>query len=227
MISETACILEKWIDEYIEALQTNQSVVRRNVKTLISTNRVKPREAKKIATHFSDLLTEITSVIDNADSDLAEGWSYLNMTKLKRLQSYLEVIVNEFSAKGTIKRKKRKIDPAKVVKNLKYLEKFSGIGTSVDPQLIVGAKSILLYNTKQKKIALYSSNSGLSVKGSTLQNYDSGIVKTCGRKDNAWIKSLVGCPFVRVTNEINNLGSKSQDGTGRINKDTLILRIES
>ena len=47
MISETACIVEKWIDEYIEALQSNDSVVRRNVKALIITNRVKPREAKR------------------------------------------------------------------------------------------------------------------------------------------------------------------------------------
>ena len=64
MISETACIVEKWIDEYIEALQSNDSVVRRNVKALIITNRVKPREAKKIANHFNKLLSEIAAVLD-------------------------------------------------------------------------------------------------------------------------------------------------------------------
>ena len=74
MISETACIVEKWIDEYIEALQSNDSVVRRNVKALITTNQVKPREAKQIANHFSKLLDEISSVVSNGDSDLVEGW---------------------------------------------------------------------------------------------------------------------------------------------------------
>ena len=49
MISQTACTLETWIDEYITALQTNSNVVRKNVKSLIRTNRVKPREAKKIS----------------------------------------------------------------------------------------------------------------------------------------------------------------------------------
>ena len=172
MISETACIVEKWIDEYIEALQSNDSVVRRNVKTLITTNQVKPREAKKIAGHFSGLLDEINAVIDRVDDDLVEGWSYLNTTKLRRLQAYLEVIVGEFSEKGTIKRRKRKVNPETAVKSLKYLITFDGIGDSVDPTSIIGAKKVLLYNTKQKKIAFYTSETGLSVKGSTLQNYD-------------------------------------------------------
>jgi ribosomal protein L19E len=49
MISETACTLESWIDEYIIALQNNSNITRKNVKTLIKANRVKSREAKKIA----------------------------------------------------------------------------------------------------------------------------------------------------------------------------------
>ena len=225
MISETACIVEKWIDEYIEALQSNESVVRKNVKTLISTNQVKPREAKQIANHFGGLLAEIDAVIDKADADLVEGWSYLNTTKLKRLQSYLEVIVSEFTAKGTIKRRKRKIKPEQVVKNLKYLDKFDGIGSSIDPKSIVGAKHVLLYNVKQKKIALYSSSSGMQVKGSTLKEYDSAIIKNCGRKDSGWVSSLISCPPARLENEINTIRSKEQIPTGRVNKDTLILRV--
>jgi len=224
MISETACIVEKWIDEYIQALQSNDSVVRRNVKALIATNQVKPREAKQIANHFDALLSEINAVLGKVDDDLVEGWSYLNTTKLKRLQSYLEVIVSEFTAKGTIKRRKRKIKPEQMIKNLKYLSEFEGIGSSVDPKNIIGAKHVLLYNVKQKKIALYTSTSGMQVKGSTLKGYDSAIIKTCGRKGFSWIQSLVSCPIVRVVNEINNISSKEQDSTGRINKDTLILR---
>jgi|TARA_R110002020_G_scaffold221133_1_gene429162 hypothetical protein len=225
MISETACIVEKWIDEYIEALQSNDSVIRRNVKTLITTNQVKPREAKQIATHFSSLLAEIDAVLDRVDADLVEGWSYLNTTKLRRLRSYLEVIVNEFTTKGTVKRRKRKVKPEQLIKSLKYLDNFDGIGESVNPIQIIGAKKVLLYNTKQRKISLYSSETGLTVKGSTLKNFDFGIVKSCGRKENSWIKLISSCPVGRMMNEINNLRAKEQDPTGRINKDTLILRI--
>jgi hypothetical protein len=225
MISETACIVEKWIDEYIQALQSNDSVVRRNVKALITTNQVKPREAKQIANHFSDLLSEISAVLDKVDDDLVEGWSYLNTTKLKRLQSYLEVIVSEFSARGTIKRRKRKIKPEQMVKNLKYLNEFGGIGSSVDPKTIIGAKQVLLYNVKQKKIALYTSSSGMEVKGSTLKGYDSAIIKNCGRKDCRWVSSLISFPPARLKNEINTIRSKEQIPTGRVNKDTLILRV--
>ena len=152
MISETACILENWIDDYIKALQLNNNVIRRNVKNLIITNRVKPREAKKIANHFRGLLNEIDLVIEQVDDDLVEGWAYLNMTKLRKLRSYLESIVNEFSVKGTITRRKRKINPDKMIKSLKYLDNYDGIGESRDPREIVGARGVLLYNTKLSEL---------------------------------------------------------------------------
>ena len=203
MISETACTVEAWIDEYIDALQNNSNITRKNVKTLIKANRVKSREAKKIAEHFQRLLDEVNSVIDEADEDLVEGWSYLNQTKIKRLHGYLETIVDEFRIKGTVKE----------------------YGKSISPTEIVGAKGVLLFNTKQKKIAFYTSKKGFTVKGTTLQDVDGGVVKTCGRRDSKWVGSLVGCHINRMMNEINTLSSKEQELTGRINKDTLILRV--
>ena len=225
MISETACTVESWIDEYIIALQNNSNITRKNVKTLIKANRVKSREAKKIAEHFQRLLDEVNTVIDEADEDLAEGWSYLNSTKIKRLQGYLETIVDEFRIKGTVTRRKKKILPEQMVKSVRYLPNHKDYGKSVPPKEIVGAKGVLLFNTKQKKIAFYTSKKGFAVKGTTLQGVDGGIVKTCGRKDSKWIGLLVGCPISRMMNEINTLSSKEQELTGRINKDTLILRV--
>tara|TARA_R110000744_G_scaffold97936_7_gene189194 strand:- start:2419 stop:3102 length:684 start_codon:yes stop_codon:yes gene_type:complete len=225
MISETACILEAWIDEYIDALQSNSNIARKNVKTLITANRVKPREAKKIAEHFQRLLDEVNSVLDETDEDLLEGWSYLNQTKIKRLHGYLETIVDEFKIKGTVTRRKKKISPQQMVKSVKYLTDHKNFGNSISPDNIIGAKGVLLFNTKQKKIAYYESKRGFTVKGTTLQGVDGGVVKSCGRKDSKWIGSLIGCHINRMINEINTLSSKEQELTGRINKDTLILRI--
>ena len=225
MISETACILEAWIDEYIDALQSNSNIARKNVKTLITANRVKPREAKKIAEHFQRLLDEVNSVLDETDEDLLEGWSYLNQTKIKRLHGYLETIVDEFKIKGTVTRRKKKISPQQMVKSVKYLTDHTNFGNSISPDNIIGAKGVLLFNTKQKKIAYYESKRGFTVKGTTLQGVDGGVVKSCGRKDSKWIGSLIGCHINRMINEINTLSSKEQELTGRINKDTLILRI--
>ena len=225
MISETACTLESWIDEYIVALQNNSNITRKNVKTLITANRVKPREAKKIAEHFQRLLDEVNSVVsDTADEDLAEGWSYLNSTKIKRLHGYLETIVEEFKVKGTVTRRRKKISPENMVKSVKYLKKHKEFGESIDPSKLVNAKSVLLFNTKQRKIAYYESKTGFTVKGTTLQGITGGIVKNCGRKDAKWINLLRGCIVSRIVREINTLSSKEHPLTGRINKDTLILR---
>ena len=225
MISETACTLESWIDEYIIALQNNSKITRKNVKTLISANRVKPREAKKIAEHFQRLLDEVNSVINETDDELAEGWSYLTSTKMQRLQGYLETIVEEFRIKGTVTRRRKKISPEKMVKSVRYLKSHKEYGDSVEPSKLVNAKGILLFNTKQRKIAYYESKTGFTVKGTTLQNITGGVVKNCGRKNVEWIDLLRGCVAGRIVREINNLSSKEQPLTGRINKDTLILRI--
>jgi len=225
MISETACTVEEWIDEYIIALQNNSNITRKNVKTLIKANRVKSREAKKIAEHFQRLLDEVNSVLDEADEDLVEGWSYLNQTKIRRLHGYLENIVDEFRIKGTVTRRKKKISPDKMVKSLKYLMEDKDFGESIDPIHIISAKGVLLLNTKQRKIAYYESKTGFTVKGTTLQNVTGGVVKNCGRKNAEWIKLLQRCIVGRVIREINTLSSKEQPLTGRINKDTLILRI--
>ena len=112
-----------------------------------------------------------------------------------------------------------------MVKSVKYLPSHKDYGKSISPTQIVGAKGVLLFNIKQKKIAFYTSKKGFTVKGTTIQDIDGGIVKTCGRRDSKWIGSLVGCPISRMMNEINTLSSKEQELTGRINKDTLILRI--
>ncbi len=133
MISETACTVEAWIDEYTDALQNNSNITRKNVKTLIKANRVKSREAKKIAEHFQRLLDEVNSVIDEVDEDLVEGWSYLNQTKIKRLHGYLETIVDEFRIKGTVTRRKKKISPEQMVKSVKYLPSHKDYGKSIPP----------------------------------------------------------------------------------------------
>jgi len=225
MISEAASIIEKWIDEYIEALQFNKNIKRKNVKTVIDFYGVKPREAKEVSLHFEKMLHELNSVIDQSDEDLIEGWDYLNMTKLKRLQNYLELIVNEFKIRGTITRRKKKITPEKMVKSVKYMVEDKELGESIDPQHIIGARGILLYNVKQKKISFYSSESGLSVQGTTLKNFDKAIVKKCGRKNNKWVKKLASSAINRMINEINTVKATQQEATGRINKDTLIMRI--
>jgi len=99
------------------------------------------------------------------------------------------------------------------------------LGESIEPQNIIGARGVLLYNIKQKKISFYSSENGLSVQGTTLKNFDKAIVKKCGRKPSTWIKELTSYAINRMINEINNLKATQQQVTGRINKDTLIMRI--
>ena len=114
-----------------------------------------------------------------------------------------------------------------MVKSVRYLKNDKLFGESIHPSNIISAKGVLLFNTKQRKIAYYESKTGFTVKGTTLQNVTGGVVKSCGRKNVEWIDLLRGCVSSRIVREINTLPSKEQSLTGRINKDTLILRVIS
>jgi len=187
------------------------------------------REAKFVAERFRTFENELISSINETDPDLVEGWSYLSKTKQKKLLSYVTSIADEFESKSKIVRKKKKITPEKMIKNLKYQESCDKYSVkSIEPTTLVGASGLIAFNTKQNKIFYYecSEKDGFVVKGTTIQNYDSDLSfsKSAGRN----VKRLLGdcCSGTNnfSLNVINKINTKKLPVTGRINDNTILLR---
>jgi hypothetical protein len=93
---------------------------------------------------------------------------------------------------------------------------------------LVGAEQVWLFNTKTRKLAVYTSEStkGMTVKGTTLQNWspEKSKQKTL-RKPEEQIKDLMASGKVKLRTFLDNIKSKEQDVNGRINIDTIILKI--
>lgn len=175
---------------------------------------------------------EAEIALDGSDEELVEAYSTFSRPKLRLYVEYLESIIddiNQYHSERISVRKtrRRKIDPAKIVKNLKFLSEADVEGTiykSVEPEKIVGSKQLIVYNAKTRELTVYYGES-ISVKGTTLINYD---------KTRSWSKTLrkpseVLNDVISSTKDFTNvlrreLSTKEKNPSGRINPNHILLK---
>ena len=168
-------------------------------------------------------------VLSARDPDLAEAYSHLTTRKKRDFLAFLSGIlstkVEKASRKPSGPRKTKAKTPDKLVKSLKYLPSFPELRlTSIDPKEIVGATSLWVYNTKYRILTNYVSDSGLSVKGSTLLNISDASVGKKLRKPECLVTLIPSMGKVLLKKVMDNLTTNDIKPTGRINTDTVILR---
>lgn len=226
--TEFGYTLERFLDEYMGNLSKGGSVRKPNFESAIKSYKPTKREIKILKEHFQEVRTEIGGAIDKTDMDLVEGYSFLSHTKLKKLDGYLESLIETLEAKSKITRRKKKIDPNKLVDGVQYMPVCKEFNLeSVDPVTIVGAKGLLCFNTKTKKLTLFEAEGvdGLSVKGTTVKGFSKSSNSKTLRKNNFDIlNNITDGRVAHTKNIMSSIKTKDTVPTGRINKDTLILR---
>jgi hypothetical protein len=128
--------------------------------------------------------------------------------------------------KITRTRKKKLVTKDKQVAKLNFQNDFAEYGLiSINPEKIVGAKTLLLFNTKTRALQYYVSDNpnGLTVKGSTLKDYDpdKSYSKTVRKPEEVLPKLTTIKKAEKIVSEIKAVEKKL---TGRVNKDTIILK---
>lgn len=228
--SEEAGEVEGLIDDFVLGGCKNpmdmESYFRsRNLSSVVMT---------KICNTFIERAKEIEEVLTSDDPQLKEGYSNFTKPELRRFKDFLDSIVVAANSRASVKptRKKRKVKekPATVlVAKMNYAKDFAELGlVSVAPEKVIGALQVWTYNTKTKLLGVYNADNakGLSVKGSTLQNFNeqTSIGKRL-RKPAATIKELMEAGKVKIKKILPDLSTKESNLTGRMNSDTIILRI--
>ena len=116
----------------------------------------------------------------------------------------------------------KQIEKAKQTFNYLKVDDDLGI-SSADPTRIFGAKAVLLYNSKYRKVTFLEAppNGILSIKGSSVFGFDkdSTIQKTCKdpRNDLDWSTRP------KAKKSVKSLKGKTYLGNGRSNPNTIIL----
>jgi hypothetical protein len=198
-------------------------------------NEVKPMHASKIAEYFKKRTADWIAIIESKDDYVKESYPRPKKEMIEGAKFFGAVATDAeklASNKNAARkpRKKKAVSFEKKVKSLKYkTEDTENKLVSINPVKIMGAEKLWVYNVKTRKLGVYvaSDSAGLSVKGSTIENYkySESIAKTLRKPKDVLSRVLDGGKIVlrKVMNEIN---AKPQELNGRINKDTILLRVE-
>ena len=212
-----------------------EGVIQFDIKKWSVEKGIKPQIAKRIAEHFRPQYEEIIEAQEGKDADLIEAYKGWRKPVLKIMGLFLKKIIDhmvEVDAAGQAIRKPRakKIKPASaLVAKLQFLPEFKELNiTSVDPKGIINASQLWVYNPKTRNLSVYHAvgRSGLSVRGTTITGYDTDASLTKKvRKPEQVIPQVMNAGKVDLRSIMKNLTTNDSQANGRINKDTILLRV--
>jgi hypothetical protein len=249
--AQEACdAIEAWLEEYLVDPDSFNprgfDFVSHFARTKIS-----QAHARKIKKYYEGWLEEAVAVAnmpsaadikkikDEREADLAtqmrEGYAHIKKANAKKWQEALENLMSACdmlidSAKAVRKpRVKKALNKEKMISKLKYKDRDDRYQlVSVNPIEIVDADEVWVFNTKTRKLGKYvaEDHATIKVKGTTLQFYDEtkSVQKTL-RKPEETLKEFKRVGKVALRKFLDNINSVETKLNGRLNEDTVILRV--
>lgn len=198
--------------------------------------------AKSIADYYTPVLKELEELTGRKPKkptdlyeQLVEGYSHMTKKEQKEYFKYISDIVTDAekymsSKKATRKvRSKKPVTIAQQVRKVKYMADSSEYQvTSVSPDNIIGASIVWLFNVKTRNLTRIESSAsvGLGVKGTTIINFDDDKCdKKKLRKPEEFIAATAKTTKIKMNREYNSIKTKPRASNGRINADTIILKV--
>lgn len=193
--------------------------------------------ASKLRAFYEKTYEELkASKEKNADEQLAEGYAFVKGKHLKEVLAWFEKLFagfDQYVKHKNINRKPRKrkvVTADKLVSKMKFLKEHKELKLiSIPPTKIIGAEQLWVFNVKTRKLGrfLAEENNQLSVRGSKIVGYDpaKSICKTI-RKPKEKLPELMKAGKVNLRKFLDGIKATSVQLRGRINKDTVLLRVE-
>ena len=201
-----------------------------SMKAFLLSNSISGAVSKKIGGFYTGLVSELKEALEGKDEQLVEGYSYFTKAELKRFQLYVENILADcqqqvVAAKSNRAPRKRKEKPAGVlVARMQYQKEFAELNMkSIPPTTIIGASELWVYNTKYRRVSVYYAldRGGLSVRGTTILNYDTSKSETKTlRKPEEFFKTEGKRAMAFA---MKSLKTKGVTPNGRINSETILV----
>lgn len=223
------------IEEQVDQFMLNKYKSDFDMYAWLRSNNIKVQQSNAIAAYYKPQLAELVELQEGKCPDLNEGYRHMKKPEVKRSIEFFTNIISDAETWGanqkTVRktRDKKPVSVEKQVSKLKYMSDYKDYKiVSIAPTSIIGANQLWVFNVKYRKLTLYNAMgpAGFSVKGTTLQGYDpeNSESKTLRKPDDVLPRVLSGGKRVlsKVMGEIN---SKASEPNGRINGDTILLRV--
>lgn len=187
--------------------------------------------ARKMRELYMTLYNESVDVFNGEDDYLNEAFGHLKPKYQEKMMHFFGIIIDDIDRlikNATAQRKPRKKKQAtasKLIKSLKYQAEHKDLRlVSINPEKIIGASELWVYNTKYNRLGVYyaeNSVRGFSVKGCTIQHFDSDTsIQKTARKPKEVLGKLTK---QSLRKKLKEMKTKDQSMTGRINAQTILL----
>lgn len=191
--------------------------------------------AKSVLDYYTPVRDEAHELVNKKTPDLVEAFRHMSVKKRKEYLRLLDRIVEDvekylLSKKALRKTRKPKVKTAdKQVEKVTYLKESAEYKlVSIPPNQIIGARRVYLFNVKSRILTelVCRLPKGFEVKGTTIQGIDEDQSRQVMlRKPNEFLPIAQNKTPLQIKREWNTLTTKSNPATGRINKDTILLRV--
>lgn len=201
----------------------------------IKSNDIKSPSVKEIYTRLQPRIQQVLEMADNPKSSIGEYYAKHTREQKKAIIQFHRMLETDckkaLQATKVVRqnRKKRPVSAEKVLKSFKYKKEDSSFKIlSVEPSKILNSSVLVVYNTKYKRMTVFVAKEGvnLSVKGTSIQNYDESKTESKRvRKPEEAISQILSGTTNSILKTFAKFKSNTQTITNRINEDTLLLRV--
>ena len=228
---DTIAELELQVDEII----TSGFAANSQPYAVFHTMQTKDAHTRFIVEWAKGKRIEFDEVLNTDDKELKEAYSNFTKPQLKKMVAYFDQVIldcQRISGESTKSRKPRKRkakSPEQLVAKMKFMDEFKELKLkSIAPTEIIGTMQLWVYNTKTRKLGVYHAEDagGLSVKGSSILNFaESKSVQKKLRKPAELIPEVLNGGKVFLRNVMDSIRAVDSKLTGRINADTILLKV--
>jgi hypothetical protein len=187
----------------------------------------------KVKLHFEPYVEELKSAIDGEDEYINEAYRNTSKSILKKVYEWFigEPSVELIQAVKITRRKRKK-----KVKTAKQLLKYFGCQkfdpelkiNSIDPEHILGAQQLWVFNTKTRKLGVYYANddSGFTIFRKSVDNYNEKTSYSKKiRKPKEIITKVINAGKVELKHLLEDIRAVKTPIKGRVSDVVLLLRV--
>lgn len=202
---------------------------------LFKINNLKGGAVEQVRRYIEPMLAEYKDAYDKSCEQAVEGYKHLKRTDLKARVAVLEQMVADLdsiksAAKATRTTRVKKPKAAdKQIARVKYKKEDSEYKlVSVSPLGIVGAMKMFTFNTKTRKLCYYetTATNGFEISGTSIKNFEPQLSKSLTlRKPDEMLPIVLKKTPRQIDKALSTLTTKVTEPNGRLNDDTILLRV--
>jgi hypothetical protein len=203
---------------------------------VLKAKQAKAAHTRIIKSFYEGNLQELIEVANTKDEQLKEGYSHLTKAHLKKITAFYQEVVSACDMLGQeakVNRKpraKKPTDKSKIVGKLKYMKTNEPLKlVSVNPEDIIGAQELWIYNSKTRKLGRYVAEEfkELGVKGTTITGFsESKSIQKTIRKPEEKLKEFKAAGKVALRKFLDDINATDARMNGRLNEETVLLKVQ-